>query len=88
MSIGGLEWVLIFVVALILFGPKKLPELGRAIGKGIREFKNATNGMLDDEDKQVNKAEVKADVKEVAQEKAVLKEEVKEVPKETPAPKA
>jgi sec-independent protein translocase protein TatA len=88
MSIGGLEWVLIFVVALILFGPKKLPELGRAIGKSIREFKSATNGMLDDDDKQVKKAEVKVDAKEAVQEKAVLKEEVKEVSKETPAPKA
>jgi sec-independent protein translocase protein TatA len=51
-SISGIEWVLIFVVALILFGPKKLPELGRAVGKSIREFKKATNGILsDDEEK-------------------------------------
>jgi len=50
MSINGLEWVIIFVVALILFGPKKLPELGRAVGKSIREFKNATSGMLSDDD--------------------------------------
>ncbi|WP_093227007.1 twin-arginine translocase TatA/TatE family subunit [Thermoflavimicrobium dichotomicum] len=57
MSIGGLEWVLIFVVALILFGPKKLPELGRAVGKSIREFKQATSGMLDDEDKKQAKKE-------------------------------
>lgn len=47
-----MEWILIFIVALILFGPKKLPELGRAVGKSIREFKNATSGILsDDEEK-------------------------------------
>ncbi|MFC7442578.1 twin-arginine translocase TatA/TatE family subunit [Laceyella putida] len=51
MGINGWEWILIFVVALILFGPKKLPDLGRALGKSIREFKNATNGLMDDDDK-------------------------------------
>lgn len=51
MGINGIEWVLIFVVALILFGPKKLPELGKAVGKSLREFKQATSGMLDDEEK-------------------------------------
>lgn len=51
MGINGIEWVLIFVAALILFGPKKLPSLGRAVGKSLREFKQATSGMLDDEEK-------------------------------------
>jgi len=50
-GINGIEWVLIFVAALILFGPKKLPELGRAVGKSLREFKRATSGMLDEEEK-------------------------------------
>lgn len=50
-NISGLEWVLLFVAALLLFGPKKLPELGKSIGKGIREFKKATSGMLDEEKK-------------------------------------
>lgn len=49
--ISGWEWLLIVFVALLLFGPKKLPELGRAIGKGLHEFKKATSGMLDDEEK-------------------------------------
>jgi sec-independent protein translocase protein TatA len=49
-SINGVEWLLIFVVALILFGPKKLPELGRALGKSLREFKKATSGVLSEED--------------------------------------
>lgn len=52
MGINGIEWVLIFVAALILFGPKKLPELGKAVGKSLREFKQATKGMLDDDEKE------------------------------------
>lgn len=50
MSINGVEWLLIFVVALILFGPKKLPELGRSLGKSLREFKKATSGMMSEEE--------------------------------------
>ena len=40
---GGSEWILILVIALLLFGGKKIPELMRGLGKGIKEFKDATN---------------------------------------------
>jgi sec-independent protein translocase protein TatA len=40
-SIGPLELAVILVVALIVFGPKRLPELGKSMGKGIREFKGS-----------------------------------------------
>lgn len=40
-SIGFMEIMVILVAALIIFGPAKLPELGRSIGRGIREFKHA-----------------------------------------------
>lgn len=43
-GIGGL--VLILVIALILFGPSKLPELGRAFGRTLTEFKSATRGLV------------------------------------------
>lgn len=39
---GGMEWILIVLVVLIFFGAKKIPELARGLGKGIREFKDAT----------------------------------------------
>ncbi|MCG8323229.1 MAG: twin-arginine translocase TatA/TatE family subunit [Cytophagales bacterium] len=39
---GGMEWILIVLVILIFFGAKKIPELARGLGKGIREFKDAT----------------------------------------------
>jgi len=41
-SIGGPELLLILVVALLVFGPKRLPELGRSVGRGLREFRRAT----------------------------------------------
>lgn len=47
--IGTGELVVILCVVLILFGGKKLPELARSIGLGIREFKKACNGIEDDE---------------------------------------
>lgn len=40
--IGGSEWILIVVVIVLLFGGKKIPELMRGLGNGIKEFKNAT----------------------------------------------
>jgi len=44
-SIGMPELIIIFVIALIVFGPRKLPELGRSLGRGIAEFKKATNEL-------------------------------------------
>jgi TatA/E family protein of Tat protein translocase len=44
-SIGMPELVLIFVVALLVFGPKKLPEIGKSIGKGLAEFKRASDEL-------------------------------------------
>ena len=51
-SIGMPELIIIFVIALIIFGPRKLPELGRSLGKSINEFKRASNELrstLEDE---------------------------------------
>jgi TatA/E family protein of Tat protein translocase len=45
MQLGFSEMVMIFVIALLVFGPKKLPELGKSLGKGIREFKKATDEL-------------------------------------------
>lgn len=46
-GIGPPEIFLILFLALILFGPSKLPELGRSLGKGLREFKKSTSGLVD-----------------------------------------
>ena len=45
-----LEMVVVLVIALVIFGPKRLPELGRSVGKGIREFKTSVSGYVDDDD--------------------------------------
>jgi sec-independent protein translocase protein TatA len=44
-SIGMPELILIFIVALLVFGPKKLPELGKSLGRGLAEFKRASEDL-------------------------------------------
>ncbi len=44
-NLGFSELLIIFVVALLIFGPRKLPELGRSLGKGLAEFKKASNEL-------------------------------------------
>ena len=48
--VGVGSMVVIGAAALLIFGPKKLPELGRAAGDTLREFKNSTKGLADDDD--------------------------------------
>ena len=49
-QIGPMEIVLVLVIALLVLGPKRLPEAGRSIGKGMREFKDSISGITKDED--------------------------------------
>jgi sec-independent protein translocase protein TatA len=67
-NIGVPGLILILVVALVIFGPNKLPEIGRAFGKSIREFKKATEGIADG-----IKEDIKEDIKEAKQEQIDLK---------------
>ena len=57
-NIGIPGLILMIILALILFGPKKLPELGRAVGQTLREFKTSVRGLTndDEESKDVKKA--------------------------------
>ncbi|MDR7235597.1 MULTISPECIES: twin-arginine translocase TatA/TatE family subunit [Neobacillus] len=61
-NIGVPGLILILIVALVVFGPNKLPEVGRAFGRSLREFKKATEGIADD-----IKEEIKEDIKETQQ---------------------
>ena len=47
-SIGPLEIAVVLIIALVVLGPKKLPEMGRSVGRGMREFKEAVTGGNDD----------------------------------------
>ena len=52
-SIGMPELMIIFVIALIIFGPRKLPELGRSMGKSLSEFKRASNDLKNTLDEEI-----------------------------------
>jgi sec-independent protein translocase protein TatA len=56
-GIGFPELVVILIIALIVLGPKKLPEAGRAMGKGLREFKDSINGDRTEEERPAIKSE-------------------------------
>ncbi|MDD1505244.1 MULTISPECIES: twin-arginine translocase TatA/TatE family subunit [Lysinibacillus] len=56
--IGPMSLIIIGIVALLIFGPKKLPELGKAFGSTLREFKNATKGLADEDDDDKKKKEL------------------------------
>jgi sec-independent protein translocase protein TatA len=49
-GIGVTEILILLLVALLVFGPKRLPEMGRSLGRGMREFKDSIQGKDDDED--------------------------------------
>jgi sec-independent protein translocase protein TatA len=51
-SIGWTGLIVILVVLLLIFGPKRLPEIGRAVGRGMREFKDSVSGNDQDEDEE------------------------------------
>jgi sec-independent protein translocase protein TatA len=53
-SLGMPELIVIFVIALIVFGPRKLPELGRSLGRGIAEFKKATTDLQNTLEQEIN----------------------------------
>lgn len=59
-NIGPLEIAIVLVIVLIIFGPKRLPELGRSMGRGIREFRGSISGDRDKDDVDDNRAELEA----------------------------
>ena len=56
-NVGPMELVIVLVIALIVLGPKRLPEAGRSIGKGMREFKDSLSGDSGDEERPAIKTE-------------------------------
>lgn len=72
MAVGPTSMIVIAVVALIIFGPKKLPQFGRAMGSTLKEFKDATKGLAtdDDEDEEYEKKTQPKKIEAVEVEKA------------------
>jgi TatA/E family protein of Tat protein translocase len=96
-QLGFTEMLVIFVVALLVFGPKKLPELGKSLGKGIREFRKATNELKSTWEEQVKDIQaplddVKRDLHEMSRDvksdlyKSVESEHAETSPKPAPEP--
>lgn len=78
-GIGVPELILILIIGLVVFGPGKLPEVGRAVGKSLNEFKKATSGIMDNNDTaKITPADKKNEaVKAETVEDEVLKQERK-----------
>jgi sec-independent protein translocase protein TatA len=51
----GSEWIIILVIALLVFGPKNLPKIGRALGSGIKEFKDSMKGLGSEDEEEKDK---------------------------------
>jgi TatA/E family protein of Tat protein translocase len=64
-GLGLPELIVIFVIALVVFGPKKLPELGKALGRGIAEFKKATEEVKSTIETEVRAAESSIDIEKL-----------------------
>ena len=62
-SIGGQELFLILLLVLVFFGAKKLPELAKGLGQGIREFRKAAKDVQDEVEKETKKLDEKNDTK-------------------------
>jgi Tat protein translocase TatB subunit len=64
-SIGGPEVILLFIAALLLFGPRRLPEIGRTIGKTVADFRRATNEFRANLEREVHVEELKEAVRPI-----------------------
>jgi sec-independent protein translocase protein TatA len=64
--LGWPETVFIFFLALVLFGPKKLPELGRTVGKALTEFRKASNELKSTFDRELKNLEQETELKEIS----------------------
>ena len=61
MPIGAPEIIIILIIALVVLGPKKLPEVGKSLGKGMREFKDSVSNMGGKDDDVEDKKQLKAE---------------------------
>ena len=75
-SLGMQEIIVIFILALIVFGPRKLPELGKTLGKGLAEFKKASNELKQTWEEEVRLDKEKEVVEDILKESSVQPSEI------------
>jgi sec-independent protein translocase protein TatA len=90
-NIGPLEIIILLVIVLVIFGPKRLPELGRGLGKGMREFKDSVTGKDDDERKELgasNTVQTSGQATAPPEQAATTQQQPPPAPATAPAPPA
>ena len=70
LGIGLPEVIIVLVIVLVIFGPKRLPDLGRSLGSGMREFKDSVTGSHKDDEAELPAADTKAEPAAVRAEKS------------------
>ena len=83
-SLGMQEIIIIFIIALIVFGPRKLPELGKTIGKGLAEFKKASNELKQTWEDEVKLDKEKEAISEIVKDATIQPSEMLTDNKKTP----
>jgi len=86
-SLGVPELIIIFVVALIVFGPKKLPELGKSLGKGLAEFRRASNELKSTIEEEVRAIEAEPPARHSSEPEPESKSELESKPEPEPESK-
>jgi sec-independent protein translocase protein TatA len=75
-SLGMQEIIIIFILALIIFGPRKLPEIGKSLGKGLSEFKKASNELKRTWEDEVQLDKEKETISEVIKDSEIKTSEI------------
>jgi len=75
-NLGIQEIIVIFIIALIVFGPRKLPEIGKSIGKGLAEFKRASNELKQTWEDEVRLDKEKEEMSQLLKENTVNPSEI------------
>jgi sec-independent protein translocase protein TatA len=76
---GGSEWIVIILVAILFFGGKKIPELMKGIGKGMREFKDAKDNVRNEIEEGMKEKDKDEEIRELKQQ--LQKTQAQELPK-------